>query len=269
MSVTNLYCTQNDCYKAGAKLVSVDYLIVHSPAVYPTIIRAQSGAGGGWYKRWNKAGVEKLVHGFIDDTGVYNFAPYDLACWQIGNNWGNSHCIGYELCELDTAEEFGWVWSYAIQHYADLCRKYGLTADRILGHCEAHDRGFASNHSDPEPYFARFGKNMDDFRNDVQKILNGGAVEGGEDQMVSEVWKNRKVIKIFSPFAVRRVAAVPEGETLAVRIAPDPEAPLLETWPALSNGNLIDVLVKYDNDWAQVLIAGEYTGYVNAAYLSE
>ncbi len=87
--------------------------------------------------------------------------------------------------------------------------------------------------------------------------------------MISEIWKQRKVIKIFSPFAVRRVAAVPEGETLAVRIAPDPEAPLLETWPALSNGNLIDVLVKYDNDWAQVLIAGEYTGYVNAAYLSE
>lgn len=269
MSVTNLYCTQNDCYRAGAKLEGVDYLIVHTPAVYPTIIRAQSGAGGGWYKRWNKAGVEKLVHGFIDDTGVYNFAPYDLACWQIGNSWGNSHCIGYELCELDTAEEFTKVWNYAVQHYADLCRTYGLTTDRILGHCEAHDRGFASNHSDPEPYFARFGKTMDDFRADVQKQLSGNIGKGDEDEMISEIWKQRKVIKIFSPFAVRRVAAVPEGETLAVRIAPDPEAPLLETWPALSNGNLIDVLVKYDNDWAQVLIAGEYTGYVNAAYLSE
>ena len=75
MSEETLYCTKNDCYLAGQKLAGVDYLIVHSPAVYPTVIRARSGAGGGWYNRWNKAGVEKLVHGFIDDTGVYNFAP--------------------------------------------------------------------------------------------------------------------------------------------------------------------------------------------------
>lgn len=87
--------------------------------------------------------------------------------------------------------------------------------------------------------------------------------------MVSEVWKNRKVIKTFSPFAVRRVAAVPAGETLAVRIAPDPEAPLLEPWSNLSNGNMVDVFVKYDNGWAGILIDGTYTGYVNAAYLSE
>ena len=66
----NLYCTNNDCYKEGKKIKKVEYLIVHSPAVYPTIIRAQSGAGGGWYTRWNKPGVEKFAHGFIDDTGV-------------------------------------------------------------------------------------------------------------------------------------------------------------------------------------------------------
>ena len=105
--------------------------------------------------------------------------------------------------------------------------------------------------------------------NDYFGIQGSNENKGDEDDMISEVWKNRKVIKTFSPFAVRRVAAVPEGETLAVRIAPDPEAPLLETWPTLSNGNLIDVMVKYDNDWAQILIAGIYTGYVNAAYLSE
>ena len=41
MSEETLYCTKNDCYLAGQKLAGVDYLIVHSPAVYPTVIRAQ------------------------------------------------------------------------------------------------------------------------------------------------------------------------------------------------------------------------------------
>ncbi len=276
MSEETLYCTKNDCYLAGQKLAGVDYLIVHSPAVYPTVIRARSGAGGGWYKRWNKAGVEKLVHGFIDDTGIYHFAPHTMACWQIGTSWGNSHCIGYELCELDTEEEFTKVWNYAAEHYAGLCRTYGLTADRVLGHHEAHEKGFASNHSDPEPYFSRFGKNMDDFRNDVRLLLGSGEIQPGgesggeeEDMKIAEIWNARKVIQQFSPFAVRRVAGLQDGDTLAVRVAPDASAPLLKTWPALSAGNLVSVLVKYDNRWVLVLIADQYTEYVNASYLSK
>ena len=92
---------------------------------------------------------------------------------------------------------------------------------------------------------------------------------GGEDAMLSDIWGKRKVVKIFNPFVVRKVAAVPAGDTLTVRIAPDPSAPILSTWSNLDNGNLVDVLVKYDNGWAQILIAGEFTGYVNSAYLSE
>lgn len=169
----DLYCTDNDCYRAGAKIIKVEYLIVHSPAVYPTIIRVRSGAGGGWYKRWNKPGVEKLVHGFIDDTGVYNFAPETMACWHIGNNYGNARTIGYELCELSSAGEFAKVWDNAVSRYAALCKKYRLGAERILGHCEAHDKKIASNHSDPEPYFKRFGKSMEDFRADAKKHIDG------------------------------------------------------------------------------------------------
>lgn len=173
----NLYCTNNDCYKNNAKLKSVSYLIVHSPAVYPTIVRVESGSGGGWYKRWNKPGVEKLVHGFIDDTGVYEFAPATMACWHVGNSWGNANCIGYELCELDTKAEFDKVWKNAINHYATLCKKYGLSADKVVGHEEAHDKGFASNHGDPDPYFKRFGKNMKKFREEVAAILASKPVE--------------------------------------------------------------------------------------------
>ena len=256
----NLYCTNNDCYKEGKKIGKVEYLIVHSPAVYPTIIRAQSGAGGGWYKRWNKAGVEKLVHGFVDDTGVYNFAPETMACWHIGNGYGNAHAIGYELCELSTAAEFSKVWDNAVGRYAELCKKYGLGVDRILGHCEAHDKGIASNHSDPEPYFRRFGKSMENFRADVKTRLSGQNTGAQTDTAVA-------VAKQYNPYAYARVTNLTAGDHLNVRTAPNADASKLVEWPELSEGNEVDVVELYSNGWAKVLIQGN-VGYVNAHYLA-
>ncbi len=257
MAASDYYCTRNDCYQAGASLKGVSYLIVHSPSVYPVIIRAASGSGGGWYKRWNKPGVEKLVHGFIDDTGVYEFAPPSLACWQIGDGWGNANCIGYELCELDTAEEFQKLWDHAVSHYAALCKRYGLTADRVLGHYEAHERGFASNHDDPAPYFARFGKTMADFRAGVEKILSGGDVPAGGTVTI---------VKTYSPAAHGTVKNLSPGETLNVRTGPDISYGLLSAWPRLDQGNETDVFALYSNGWAKVGIRGA-AGYVNSYYL--
>lgn len=256
----NLYCTNNDCYKENKKIGKVEYLIVHSPAVYPTIIRAQSGAGGGWYKRWNKSGVEKLVHGFIDDTGVYNFAPETMACWHIGNGYGNAHAIGYELCELSTAAEFAKVWDNAVGRYAELCEKYGLGVNRILGHCEAHDKGIASNHSDPEPYFRRFGKSMEKFRADVKTRLSGQNTGAQPAAAVA-------VTKQYNPYAYARVTNLAAGDHLNVRTAPNADATKLAVWPELSEGNEVDVVELYSNGWAKVLIQGN-TGYVNAHYLA-
>ena len=252
----NCYCMQNDCYKEGKKLDSVAYLIVHTPAVYPTIIRALSGSGGGWKKRWDKPGVEKLVHGFIDDTGVYEFAPHTMACWHIGDSWGNKNCIGYELCELETVEEFQKVWKNAVAHYADLCRQFGLGADRVIGHCEAHAKGFASNHSDPEPYFARFGKTMKDFRAEVQARLSGGASSGGQ--------ASGKIKKTYDPWAYARVTNLTADDPLLnVRSGPGVEHGVIRQ---LAQGNEVDVIEEYKNGWAKINIVGQH-GYVNAHYL--
>lgn len=252
----NCYCMQNDCYKEGKKLDSVAYLIVHTPAVYPTIIRALSGSGGGWKKRWDKPGVEKLVHGFIDDTGVYQFAPLDMACWHIGDSWGNKNCIGYELCELETAEEFKKVWENAASHYAALCKKYDLPPERVIGHCEAYAKGFASNHSDPEPYFARFGKTMKDFRAEVQARLSGGASSGGQ--------ASGKVKKTYDPWAYARVTNLTADDPLLnVRTGPGTEYGVIRQ---LAQGNEVDVIEEYENGWAKINIVGQ-KGYVNAHYL--
>ena len=41
----------------------------------------------------------------------------------------------------------------------------------ILGHNEAHIRGMASNHADPEHWMRRHGTSMNDYRNDVNELL--------------------------------------------------------------------------------------------------
>ena len=257
----NCYCTQNDCYKEGKKLDSVSYLIVHTPAVYPTIIRALSGSGGGWKKRWDKPDVEKLVHGFIDDTGVYEFAPPDMACWHIGDSWGNKNCIGYELCELETAEEFKKVWENAASHYAALCGKYDLPPERVIGHFEAHEKGFASNHSDPEPYFARFGKTMKDFRAEVSARLSAGS---GASSGAEEGDGSPGAAKAYDPWAYARVTNLTADDPLLnVRTGPGTKYGVIRQ---LAQGNEVDVIEEYENGWAKINIVGQQ-GYVNAHYL--
>ena len=208
VNTINKYCVNNDCYNSNRKLDSVSYLIVHSTAVYPTVIRAAKGENN-WFTRWNKPGIQKLAHGFIDDTGVYQFAPENMRCWHIGNTWGNSNCIGYELCEFDEKKEFIGTWNNAVELYALLCVKYGLKSDKVIGHCEAHDKGFATNHSDPVPYFKMHGRTMNDFRNDVKRRIASLTATPGKvidcDELNIRQSPNGKVL-----------AAMPKGAKLYI-----------------------------------------------------
>lgn len=262
VTVYKKYCKNNDCYKAGAKRGTITGLVVHTPAVIDqgATIRAMSGSGGGWYKRWNRPGVEKLADGVIDDTGVYDFAPHTLNCWHVGNSYGNGHFIGYEFCEILDRTAFNKTWNNAVQHYANLCKTYGLGVNKIYGHCEAHDKGWASNHSDPLPFFRRFGKNMNDFRADVQKILNGGSTSQSSTSTSSS-----GVAKAYNPWAYARVCNLTASDPLLnVRSGAGTNYGIIGR---LSNGNEVDVIETYTNGWAKINIVGTI-GYVYAGYLN-
>lgn len=250
MDLIQTICTKNDCIKRGSKLEHVKYLIVHSPGVYPAIVRATTGKNP-WYNRWNKSDVSKMVHGFVDDTGIYQFAPLDLACWQVGTHEGNYNAVGFELCELETEAEFNKVWNNAVSLYADLCKKYNLSTDKIYGHYEAHNHGFASNHGDPKPYFSRFGKTMDNFREAVKKELENGKTEA------------TVTTKEFNPWAYAKVVNVEANDLLNVRSG---SGTMFKVIRQLANGNEVDVVETYSNGWAKINVSG-LIGYVNASYL--
>lgn len=259
VNVVKKYCTENDCYKSGAKRGNIVGLIVHTPAVIDlgNTIKAlsESGSGGGWYKRWNRAGIEKLADGVIDDTGVYDFAPHTLACWHIGTSYGNAHFIGYEFCETLSQAEFNKTWNNAVEHYAKLCSQYGLTEKNIYGHYEAHEKGWASNHSDPAPYFRRFGKSMAEFRADVRSHLNGQAASATAAPAITKTydpWAYAKVTGLTADDPYLNVRTGPGTNYLAAR--------------QLANGNEVDVMELYSNGWAKINIIDKRY-YVYSEYL--
>ena len=144
-------------------------------------------------RNWNKAGVEKATHAFVTADAVYQTLPWNYRGWHAGGTANNTH-IGVEMTEPSTIKYIGgssWVdldpsateafirktYANAVALFAELCRQFALDplADGvILSHREAHARGLASNHGDPEHLWSKFGLTMDGFRTDVAAMLRGG-----------------------------------------------------------------------------------------------
>lgn len=256
------YCLKNPCYIDDVKLHSVEKLIVHSPAVIKASGYTQDViiSGEMWYERWNKASVEKLAHGFIDDGVVYHFLPENIAGWQVGNWYGNCRSIGYEFCEYTDKVKALRVYQTGVEYYAYMCNKYKLKVTDILGHKEAHDKWYGSNHSDPDPYFRTFGKSMKTFREDVQKILENGG------KNMADFYEGLNVIQVFEYGTVRTVGI----QDLPLKTAPNEDAPNNPDHPYLGKGNKIIVLFKLSNNWGCVILnSGDKikSGFVNCQYL--
>lgn len=165
MKLVTKYMTQNDCYKAGKK-IKPQGIIVHSTAT-PGVMAAR------WYDLWNKSGVDRCVHAFVDDKEIYQYLPWDHRGWHAGGKANDTH-IGFEICEPENLSDktyFEKAWKNAINLAVFLCKEFSISPDNILGHYEAHKQGIASNHADPGHWFPKHGKSMDDFRAEVKKAL--------------------------------------------------------------------------------------------------
>jgi len=180
MNVITQYMTNNDCYKRARKN-QLKGIMVHSTgcAFVPA---------SGWYARWNKPGVEKCVHAFVDDKEVRVYLPYEMGAWHSGTGGAkpaNIDHIAFEMCEpgpgassssYNPAQYEAYTRaciSNAVDYCVMLCRKYGFTAADITSHYEGYKQGIASNHSDPKHWFDKHSYSMDQFRRDVDRKLKG------------------------------------------------------------------------------------------------
>lgn len=185
MNLKKIFLTNNDCYKAGKKMVPKG-IMVHS-----------TGANNPWLKRyvwpddgfigvnksgnhWNTArpgGQQVCVHAFIGkladgSIATYQTLPWNHRGWHAGGSANNTH-IGFEICEdgLTDSAYFNKVYQEAVELCAYLCKEYNLTEKDIICHSEGYKKGIASNHADVMHWFPKHGKSMDTFRDDVKSIL--------------------------------------------------------------------------------------------------
>lgn len=174
MEIFQNFLTNNDCYKKGI-YIRPQGIMVHSTAT-PGVM-AQN-----WIKQWNRSGITKCVHAFIDPTGIYQTLPWNMRGWHAGAAANNTH-IGFEICEPSgmlygspaavvsyhpPKGYFESIWEHATNLCAYLCRQYNLTEKDIINHAEGYRLGIATNHADTNHWFVLEGKTMDDFRADVK-----------------------------------------------------------------------------------------------------
>lgn len=101
-----------------------------------------------------------------DWTGkVYHTMPDDRLAWAVGG--GNRHCVNIEVCEGTTREQFEATWRMAVSFCAWYLAKRGWGIDRMISHDIARQRWGKTDHTDPLPYFRKWGKTWDDFVADV------------------------------------------------------------------------------------------------------
>lgn len=202
MTLYTCLLKQNDCYKAGQRIRPQGVMVHSTGANNPWLrryVQPLSGDAGyeelmAWLGRnqygnhWNRPGTNACVHAFVGkaadgSVGVAQTLPWGWRGWHAGNGTkkpsaNNTH-ISFEICEdgLNDPGYFEQVYRAAAELTAMLCKTYGLDPlepETVICHSEGHALGMASGHADVMHWFPRFGKDMDDFRAEVARIMEQG-----------------------------------------------------------------------------------------------
>ena len=144
---------------------------------------------------WNRSGVQACVHAFVGELANGSLAvcqtlDWTQPCWGAGSGKNGSYngCLNgkaaeplyiqFEMIESSAAElgYCGRVYALAAELCAELMRRFPtIRLENIVSHKEAHGRGCATDHGDPESWWKRcgMGVTMADFRADVASLRNG------------------------------------------------------------------------------------------------
>ena len=178
MNICTSILTESDCYRAGKPLTPTG-ILVHSTGVDQKRIAAYT-------RQWNRPGVNACVHGMLglDESGALCYTqllPYEMRCWGCGSGAKGSYndcCIQFEICE--TLGDGDWcrtTYDAALELCEALCRRYGIPAEKVVCHSEAHAMGYASNHGDVMHWWPRYGLSMDGFRSALRERLAAACPE--------------------------------------------------------------------------------------------
>jgi hypothetical protein len=151
------------------------------------------------------------AHFFIDSDSISQFVPTDRVA-NHAREPANSTRWGSEMCGTKDPVKFEeiwkrqvWLWTYLFLHKANPpITKIDKVTLRSHKEENAINHG-GQGHQDPDEYFARFGKTMDDMRRDVQKAINAELL--------------REVMKLNWKEILKKVSAQPENWEKAIDTA--------------------------------------------------
>lgn len=204
--------TNSTCYRNTSKMTVKGILIHSTGAQNPNIRRyVQPSSSDPNYNElmkligknnnrndWNTAYVEAGVNAWIGKladgtiTSVQTM-PWNYAPWGCASSWRgscNDNWIQWEICESDLNDRdyFEATYKESVELAAYLCKKYNLDPHGyvsyggakipvILCHRDSYDYGMGSCHSDIRHWWNRYNRDMDDFRDDVAKLLAGASID--------------------------------------------------------------------------------------------
>lgn len=148
--------------------------------------------GNDWNHISQQAGLNCWIGKFADGSvGTVQTMPWNYRPWGCGSGSKgslNDGWIQFEICEdaLTDKNYFNTVYKEAVEITAYLCKMYnlnpkgkvsknGVQVPVITCHSESHSLGFGSNHGDVMHWFKKYGKTMDNVRDDVAKLLGTNA----------------------------------------------------------------------------------------------
>lgn len=174
---------------------------------------------------WNHATIQAGVNAWIGKKAdgtvtAVQALPWNYRPWGCGSgskgSCNDTH-IQFEMCEdsLNDREYFNACYNEGVELTAFLCQIYkidpkgtfkwnGVTVPTILCHNDSYKLGLGSGHVDVYNWFNKFGKTMDDVRNDVAKLLGGESVTPAPEPTPS-VSKEEEFIGQIAPY-VQQIA---------------------------------------------------------------
>lgn len=200
--------TKSTCYKNTSKM-AVKGILWHSTGANnktikryvqpsetdPNYIQLLTKIGTNSNKNdWNhidmQAGLNAWIGTLADGTvAAVQTMPWDYKPWGCGSGSKgscNDGWIQFEICEdsLSDGGYFSKVYTEACELTAYLCKLYninptgsvnfnGTAVPTILCHQDSYQLGLGNNHSDIYHWFTKYGKTMNNVRNDVAKLLQG------------------------------------------------------------------------------------------------
>lgn len=130
------------------------------------------------------------VHAFVDNNKIINIHNTDYGVWGAGPA-ANNRYVQVELCQVNSEDQFARSISNDAYYVASKLIQYNLpyiANKTVVSHHQAAQWWGQTTHTDPDGYFAKWGYDMNQFNQLIEKYYNNlkatGSVDGTPAQPV-------------------------------------------------------------------------------------